>query len=54
MKTLPEEKTLLAVLEDLKNAEQQAREICEMSTEITLKYQRKMREIREAKQKSDR
>ena len=51
MKTLPDEKTLLAILEQFKSAEQQAREICEMSTEITLKYQRQVREIREARQK---
>ena len=50
MKTLPDEKTLLAMLEQFKSAEQQAREICEISTEITLKYQRRMREIRPAKQ----
>ena len=50
MKILPDEKTLLAILEQLKSAEQQAREICEISTEITLKYQRRMREIRQAKQ----
>ena len=53
MKTLPDEKTLLSLLDDLKNAEQQAREICETSTEIALKYQRKMQEIRKAKTESD-
>jgi hypothetical protein len=54
MKTLPDEKTLLAMLEHLKSAEQQAREICEISTEIALKYQQRMREIREARQERDR
>ncbi len=54
MKTLPDEKTLLALLEEVKNAEIIAREICDKSTEITLKYQRRMREIREARQQGDR
>ena len=34
-------------------AEQQAREICEISTEVALKYQQRMRELREAKQQSE-
>ena len=50
MKKLPDEKTLLAMLEQFKIAEQQAREICEISTEVALKYQQRMRELREAKQ----
>ncbi len=54
MKTLPDEKTLLTLLDDLKKTEQQAREICEMSTEIALKYQQKMQEIRKAKTECDR
>jgi hypothetical protein len=54
MKTLPDEKILLTLLDDLKNAEQQAREICEMSTEIALKYQQKIQEMRDRKSKSDR
>jgi hypothetical protein len=49
MKTLPDEKTLLGMLELLKSAEQGAREICEMSTTIALKYQNRMREVRETK-----
>jgi len=39
-----------AMLEQFKIAEQQAREICEISTEVALKYQQRMRELREAKQ----
>lgn len=54
MKTLPDEKVLLTLLDELKNVEQGAREICEMSTEIALKYQRKMQEIRKAKAESNR
>jgi hypothetical protein len=53
MKTLPNEKTLLTLLDELKNAEHQAREICEMSTKIALKYQQKMQDIRQEKSESD-
>lgn len=53
MKKLPDEKTLLAMLEQFKIAEQQAREICEISTEVALKYQQRRRELREAKQQSE-
>ena len=49
MKTLPDEKTLLILLDDLKNAEQQAREICEMSTAIALKYQKRIEELTTSK-----
>ncbi|MGK7930808.1 MAG: hypothetical protein AB4041_05170 [Microcystaceae cyanobacterium] len=54
MKTLPNEKTLLTLLDELKNAEQQAREICEMSTKTALKYQQKMQKIKQEDSKSDR
>ena len=49
MKTLPDEKALLEMLELFKSAEQGAREICEVSGAIALKYQKRMREVREAK-----
>ena len=50
MKELPDEKTMLEMLELIKEYEQAAREICEMSTAIALKYQRRVREIKEARQ----
>lgn len=50
MKELPDEKTMLEMLELIRSAEQAAREICEMSTAIALKYQRRVREIKEARQ----
>ncbi len=53
MKTLPNEKILLTLLDELKNAEQQAREICEMSTKIALKYQQKIQDIKQEDSKSD-
>jgi hypothetical protein len=40
------------MLEQFKIAEQQAREIGEISTEVALKYQQRMRELREIKQQS--
>ena len=51
MKELPDEKTLIEMLEHFKLAEQAAREMCELSTAIALKYQKRMREIREARKK---
>ncbi|ACK72351.1 hypothetical protein PCC7424_3977 [Gloeothece citriformis PCC 7424] len=45
MKTLPDEQTLLTLLDDLKNAEEKAREICEMSKKIALKYQKKCKKL---------
>ena len=51
MKKLPDEKTLLEMLEHFKLAEQAAREMSELSTAIALKYQKRMREIREARKK---
>lgn len=50
MKELPDEKTMLEMLELIRSAEQAAREICEMSTAIALKYQRRVREIKQASQ----
>lgn len=49
MKELPDEKTLLDILEMTKIAEQKARITSELATDIALKYQNWMREIREAK-----
>ena len=49
MKTLLDEKSLLEMLELFKSAEQGAREICEVSGTIALKYQKRMREVREIK-----
>lgn len=50
MKELPDEKTLLELLALAKDFEQKAREMCDMSTAIALKYQKRMREIREVGQ----
>ena len=46
MKQLPDEKTLLEMLEVFKYAEVKAREMSELATAIALKYQKKVREIR--------
>lgn len=53
MKELPDEKTMLEMLELFKSAEQGARELCEMSTAIALKYQKRVREIKEVKQQAE-
>lgn len=50
MKQLPDEKTLLEMLEVFKDAEVKAREMSELATAIAFKYQKKVREIREATQ----
>lgn len=50
MKELPDEKKMLEILELIKEFEQAAREICEMSTAIALKYQRRVRGSRAAGQ----
>lgn len=50
MKTLPDEKKLLEMLAVFQSAEQGAREICEISAAIALKYQSRMREVRALKQ----
>jgi hypothetical protein len=46
MKELPDEKILLEMLEELKQAEQAARELCELSTAIAWKYQKKVSQFR--------
>lgn len=48
MKKLPDEKTLLEILELARDFEQSAREMCEMSTAIAYKYQKQVSEIRQA------
>lgn len=48
MKQLPDEKTLLEILELARDFEQSAREMCEMSTAIAHKYQKKVSESRQA------
>lgn len=50
MKELPDEKTLLEMLEVFKDAEVKAREMSELATAIAFKYQKKVGEIREATQ----
>jgi hypothetical protein len=42
MQKFPDDQILLEILEDLKLAEQAAREICQLSTEIALKYQQRI------------
>ncbi len=49
MKEPVDEKTMLEILELAKYAEQKARETSELATAIALKYQKRMREIREAR-----
>ncbi len=53
MKELPDEKTLLELLALAKDFEQKAREMCEMSTALALKYQKRVREIQEARQQAE-
>lgn len=50
MKELPDQKILLEMLEVFKDAEVKAREMSELATAIAFKYQKRMREIREARQ----
>ena len=50
MKTLPDDKKLLEMLAVFQNVEQGAREICEISAAIVLKYQSRMRQVRAAQQ----
>jgi hypothetical protein len=45
MKELPDEKILLEMLEEFKQAEQVAREFCELSTVIAWKYQKKVSQL---------
>lgn len=44
MKTLPDDKKLLEMLAVFQSAEQGAREICDISTAIALKYQNQVRQ----------
>lgn len=46
MKELPNEKILLEMLEEFKQTEQAARELCLLSTEIARKYQKKVSQLR--------
>lgn len=45
MKELPDEQKMLEMLEVFKESEEKAKEMCEFATAMTLKYQRKIREI---------
>lgn len=45
MKELPDEKTLIEMLELFKDAENKAREIFELSTAIALKYEQKLQDM---------
>ncbi len=54
MKELPEEKTLMEMLDVFKDAENKAREIFELSTAIALKYEQKLQEIEEQKPEKSR
>ncbi len=47
MKQLPDEKTLLEILELARDFEQSTREMCEMSTAIAHKYQKRAAEFRQ-------
>ena len=48
MKQLPDEKTLLEILELARDFEQSTREMCEMSTAIAHKYQKRAASFRQA------
>ncbi len=48
MKQFPDEETLIEILELVRDFEQSAREMCEMSTAIAHKYQKKVCEFRQA------
>lgn len=49
MKQLPDEKTMLELLELVKDAALKAKEMNDLAREIQEKYTRRMREIREAR-----
>ncbi len=53
MKELPDEKTLLEMLEVFKDAEIKAREMSDLAA-IAFKYQKRMREIKEARKRQTR
>jgi hypothetical protein len=50
MKEPLDEKTMLEILELAKDAEQKARATSEFATMLALKYQKRMQEVREARQ----
>jgi len=50
MKEPLDEKTMLEILQLAKDAEQKARETSEFATTIALKYQKRMQDLREARQ----
>ena len=54
MKELPDEKTLMEMLEVFKDAENKAREIFELSTAIALKYENKLQKIEDRKPEKSR
>lgn len=54
MKKLPDEKTLLEILELAKEMEQSAREMCELTTQIAWKYQKRVQQIKVAKHRQQR
>jgi hypothetical protein len=45
MKELPDEKTLLEILELARDFERSAREMCELSTPIAHKYQKRVSDL---------
>ncbi len=51
MKQLPDEQTMLSILEEARDFEQAARAMCEMSTEIAYKSQKRVSELKQAAQK---
>ncbi|NJK50075.1 hypothetical protein HC931_19790 [Candidatus Gracilibacteria bacterium] len=53
MKKLPDEQTLLEILELAKDFEQSARELCELSTAIAWKYQKKVSQLQSDRSDSD-
>lgn len=54
MNELPEEKTLMEMLDVFKDAENKAREIFELSTAIALKYEQKLQAIEEGEPEKSR
>ena len=47
MKKLPDEKTMLETLELAKDFEDSARKLCELSTAIGIKYQKRVSELKQ-------
>lgn len=52
MKQLPDEQTLLELLEMARTVEQQARETCELTTAIAIKWERRLAGRQAAKQQA--